>query len=80
MNDSQDDYIDRGDEDEDIEDNLDGLDPNRVFAMGEHAGAKAFQIEAIALIHEENSPNVPDDLDYNDGLLKAIEIVKNITT
>ncbi len=82
MNDSHNDFIDdRGDEDDDIEDNLDGLDPNRVFAMGEHAGGKAFQVEAIALLENKENRNRGLHFDEKaDGLLEAINIIKNITT
>ena len=79
MNDSQDDFIDyRGDEDDDIEEVLDGLDPDRIFSMGEHSGAKEFKIEAIALL--EHRIEAYRFENHKDGLLEALDIIKNITT
>ncbi len=80
MNDSHDDFIEDMEEDnDDIDDIIHGLDPGKVFAMGEHSGGKAFKIEALALLENESIQPSPDYLDYGDGLLKAMSIVKNIT-
>jgi ribulose 1,5-bisphosphate carboxylase large subunit-like protein len=63
----------------DYESIIHGLDPDRVFAMGEHAGAKAFRDEALALLQARE--DVLEDLHFDEkasALSEAIEIIKNI--
>jgi hypothetical protein len=68
MNDGLDDF--------DYESIIHGLDPDKVFAMGEHCGAKAFKDEALALLDIENQWTPVEAI----GIAIAIQRIKNITT